>query len=72
LGLPVQDVRSIPQRIASVSLEETNAAARRYARPDAAILLLVGDWETIERQIDGLGLGNVVVLEASGRNPHRR
>jgi predicted Zn-dependent peptidase len=62
-GLPVQDVRSIPQRIASVSLEEANAAARKYARPDAAILLLVGDRETIEHQIERLGMGKVVVLE---------
>jgi hypothetical protein len=58
----VQDVRTIPQRIASASLEEANAVAR-YARPDAAILLLVGDRETIEYQIEGLGLGKVVVLE---------
>jgi zinc protease len=62
-GLPVQGVRGIPQRIASVTLGEANAAARKYARPDAAILLLVGDRETIEHQIEGLDLGKVVVLE---------
>ncbi len=62
-GLPVMDVRSIPERIASVTLAEANAAARKYARPDAAILLLVGDREMIEHQIEGLGLGKIVVLE---------
>jgi zinc protease len=62
-GRPVLDARRIPERIASVSIAEANAAARKYARPDAAILLLVGDRETIEHQIEALGLGKVVVLE---------
>jgi len=44
-GLPLGDLETWPQRIASVTLEEVNAAARKCARPDKAVFLLVGDRE---------------------------
>jgi hypothetical protein len=41
-GLPLSDLETWPQLISSVTLEEANAAARKYARPDQAVFLLVG------------------------------
>jgi zinc protease len=46
-GLPLSDLETWPQRVASLTLEEVNAAARKYARPDKAVFVLVGDREKI-------------------------
>ncbi len=56
-GLPLSELESWPQRIGSVTLDEVNAAARKYARPDKAVFLLVGDREKIG------ALDGVVVLK---------
>ena len=40
-------LKTFPQRIAAVTLEQVNAAARKYARPDKIVFLLVGDPEKI-------------------------
>jgi len=55
-GLPMSEIESWPRRIAAVTLEEVNAAARKYARPDKAVFLLLGDREKI-----GLTDGLVIV-----------
>lgn len=45
-----------------------NAAAKKYAKPSGATLLLVGDLSKIESGVRELNLGGVVVLDAQG-NP---
>lgn len=50
-GLPVSDLQAFPTRLAAVTLDEVNAAARKYARQDQAFFLLVGDREKIEPQL---------------------
>jgi zinc protease len=50
-GLPVSDIEAFPARLDAVTLDEVNAVARKYARPDQAFFLLVGDREKIEPQL---------------------
>jgi zinc protease len=50
-GLPPGDVEAFPKRLAAVTLDEVNAAARKYARNDRAFFLLVGDREKITPQL---------------------
>lgn len=49
----LSELRTFPQRIGAITLEQVNAAARKYAQPDRAVFLLVGDPEKIGA-IDGL------------------
>jgi len=62
-GLPVVDLAALSRRIASLTLAEVNAVARKYARPEQAFFLLSGDRDIIERQIRGLGLGDPAILQ---------
>jgi len=50
-GLPVSNLQAFAERLATVSLDEVNAVARKYARPDQAFFLLVGDREKITPQL---------------------
>ena len=50
-----------------VTLEAARAAAQKYAVPDRATVLLVGDRSKIEAGIRETKLGDVVVLDAEGR-----
>ena len=53
----------------AATLEQALAAAKKYARPDTATLLLVGDRTKIEAGIRELQLGEIVVLDTEGRPP---
>jgi zinc protease len=50
-GMPISELQRFPQRLASVSLDEVNAVARKYARTDQAFFVLVGDRQKIEPQL---------------------
>jgi zinc protease len=50
-GLPASDFQTFPNRLAALTLDEVNAIARKYARPDQAFFLLVGDRSKIEPQL---------------------
>jgi len=50
-GLPLSDFQSFSERIAAVTLDQVNAIARKYARPDQAFFVLVGDRERIAPQL---------------------
>ncbi len=49
----LNDLKTFQPRIAAVTLDQVNAAARKFARPDKAVYLLVGDPDKIGA-IDGL------------------
>jgi predicted Zn-dependent peptidase len=51
-------------RIEQVSLGEVTAAAARHLDPDRLTTLIVGDFEAIARDLDGLGLGEPQALAA--------
>jgi zinc protease len=43
----LNDLKTFQQRINAVTLDQVNAAARKYAQPDKAVFLLVGDPDKI-------------------------
>jgi zinc protease len=53
LDQSLNDLKTFQQRIAAVTLDQVNAAARKYAKPDKAVFLLVGDADKIGA-IDGM------------------
>jgi zinc protease len=53
LDKSLNDLKTFPQRVAAVTLDQVNAAAGKYAQPDKAVFLLVGDSDKIGG-IDGL------------------
>ena len=53
LDKSLSELKTFEQRIATVTLDQVNAAARKYAQPDKAVFLLVGDPDKIG-PIDGI------------------
>jgi predicted Zn-dependent peptidase len=51
-------------KIEHVSLADVTAAAARHLDPDRLTTLVVGDFDAIARDLDGLGLGEPVALAA--------
>ena len=67
MGLPMTELRHEPEALTEASLDAVNAAARKYADPSRAVLVLVGDRAKIEPGVRSLGIGPVVMLDARGR-----
>ena len=67
VGLPLTELQREPNELQKSTLDSVNAAARKYAAPGAATLLLVGDLSKIESGVRELNLGEVVILDAEGR-----
>jgi hypothetical protein len=67
VGLPTTELQREPDELQKASLDSVNAAARKYAAPSGATLLLVGDLSKIEPGVRELNLGEVVILDAEGR-----
>jgi zinc protease len=67
LGLPMTELQREYDATAALTLEAVLAAARKYVRPEAAGLLLVGDRARIEAGLRDAGLGPVVLLDVEGR-----
>jgi zinc protease len=64
---PLSELQAEPDRIAEVPLAATNAAAAKWARPEKAAIVVVGDRSKIEEKLAALNLGEVVLLDAEGR-----
>jgi zinc protease len=67
LGLPPTELQREYDATNTATLEQALAAATKYARPEAATLLLVGDRAKIEAGIRELQLGEIVILDAEGK-----
>lgn len=67
VGLPMAELQKEPDELQKASLESVNAAAKKYAAPSGATLLLVGDLSKIEAGVRDLNLGEVVILDAEGK-----
>ena len=65
---PLGELQAEPDRIAKVPLAATNAAAAKWARPEKASIVVVGDRAKIEDKLKALNAGEVVVLDVEG-NP---
>jgi zinc protease len=67
LGLPMSELQRENDEAERATLEATRAAAKKYARPEASAVLVVGDRAKIQAGIEELKLGEVVVLDEEGR-----
>jgi zinc protease len=67
VGLPMSELQKEYDEVAKASLPATLAAAKLYARPDRAAMILVGDRSKIEAKVRELKLGEVVVVDVEGR-----
>jgi len=65
-GLPMAELQREADETAKVPLAAANAAAQRYAVPQRAALLLVGDWARIGPGIRELKLCEIVLLDSEG------
>jgi len=72
VGLPTNELQREPNELQKATLDSVNAAARKYAAPSGATLLLVGDLSKVEAAVRELNLGEVVVLDAEGRPAGKR
>jgi predicted Zn-dependent peptidase len=63
---PLAELQAEPDRIAQVPLAATNAAAAKWARPERASIVVVGDRAKIEEKLKALNAGEVVVLDVEG------
>jgi zinc protease len=53
-GMPTTESQDFAGRVAAVTVDQANAIARQYARPEAAFFVLVGDRKKIEPQLRDL------------------
>jgi len=67
VGLPTTELQREPDELQKATLDSVNAAARKFAAPSGATLLLVGDLSKIESGVRELNLGEVVILDVEGR-----
>ena len=66
-GLPMTDLQKDYDETGRVTKAAAQAAAEKYAKPDKAFLLLVGDRAKIEPGVKELNVGEIVVLDPEGR-----
>jgi zinc protease len=72
LGLPMSELQREPEETLKLTVDAVNAAAKKYATPSKASLLLVGDVAKIEPGVRSLKVGEVVVLDDEGRPASRK
>jgi zinc protease len=65
--LPLEDIQQYPQLMERVSLEQAREAARKYLTPENAVAVIVGDLKQIEQPIRDLHLGEVLIMDARGK-----
>lgn len=61
--LPEREITDYLARVQRVTPAQLTAAARRYLQPDSAVIVVVGDLKVIREGVEGLGLGEVRVIE---------
>jgi zinc protease len=65
--LPAEEISRYPTEIDKVTLEQAQAAARKYIFGSKAIVVVVGDLSKIEQGIRELNLGTVTVVDVDGK-----
>ena len=66
LGLSMSELQGEYDAIANTTLDQARAAALKWAKPETARLLLVGDWAKVGPGVKELGV-DVVMLDDEGR-----
>ena len=67
LGLPPTELQREYDATTTASLDQALGAAKKYVKPDAATLLLVGDRSKIQAGVRELQLGEIVLLDTEGK-----
>ncbi len=67
LGLTMAELQRESDETQKVTLEAARAAAKKYAMPERATVLLVGDRAKIEAGVRENNLGEIVLLDAEGK-----
>jgi len=65
--LPLATISLYPDEIEKVTLEQAQAAARKYISASKAVVVVVGDLNKIEQGVRELKLGSVSVVDVDGR-----
>ncbi len=65
--LPMSELQREPDELQKASLQSVNSVAQKYATPQGATLLLVGDRAKIGQDVRDLNLGEVVILDVEGK-----
>jgi zinc protease len=63
-GLPMSELQAVADALSTLTLDEVHAAADRWAKPEAAAILVVGDRAKVEAGLRELG--EVVLLDDEG------
>jgi zinc protease len=66
--LPADYYQQLPARIATVTADDVQQAAKKYVHPESAVIVGAGDRAKIEDQLKKLQIGNVEVRDYEG-NP---
>ncbi len=65
-SLPSNYFSTLPERLNAVTVEDAEAAAKKYLHPDHLILICVGDRAKIEPELLKLDLGAIEIRDADG------
>ena len=65
--LPIDFYQKLPSRFSAVSVEQTQALAQKYLKPDQMIVICVGDRAKIEADLRKLNLGKLEIRDATGK-----
>ncbi len=65
--LPLEQISRYPLEIEKVTLEQAQAAARKYISASRVVIVIVGDLNKIEKGIRELNLGTVTVVDVDGK-----
>jgi len=68
--LPLDYYSTLPGRINAVTIEQAQAAAKKYIQPEKMIVLAVGDRVKIEEDMKKLNLGKVEIRDTDGKVVH--
>jgi zinc protease len=66
-GLPMSEIQREYEETGKATLAAVLAAANKYAKPERATLLLVGDRSKIEAGLRDLNVGEIVLLDVNGQ-----
>lgn len=64
--LPLTHYRDLPGQIQTVSAADVQRVAQTYLRPEAAIIVAVGDRSKIESELEKLNLGPIEIRDSGG------
>jgi zinc protease len=71
-GLPMTELQREVDVTGTATMEQVQAASKKYVQPDKLSLLLVGDLSKIEPGVRSLNLGEVVILDVEGKPVTRK